>query len=183
MSDLWYTISDFFSGSSMSYEIKTSIAVFKFLFITITLTFIVFGVWFKTKAGFYTELRMKYRFYLKGQKQEPATKVPAKELENYWNQLIGRLNMNDDTQWKLAIIEADNLFDHVLTLLGYEGESLGEKLKKVNPENLRCIDEVWRAHKTRNMLVHETSFQLSYREAEKTVGIYEKALKELKILE
>lgn len=180
--DFWYNLVDFFNEFSKSPEFKTSLIVFRFLFIIIMLAFIVFGVWFRAKAGFYKELKMKYGFYRNRQKTEPIVEMPAKELENYWNQLVGRLNMNDDTQWKLAIIEADNLFDHVLTLLGYEGESLGERLQKVNPESLRCIDDVWRAHKTRNMLVHETSFQLSYREAERTVGIYEMALKELKIL-
>jgi hypothetical protein len=180
--DFFYSISDFFNEFSKTYEFETSLIVFKFLFIIIMLAFIVFGIWFRIKAGFYKELKMKYGFYLKKIKTEPVAELPAKELENYWNQLIGRLNVNDDAQWKLAIIEADNLFDHVLTLLGYEGESLGEKLKKVNQGSLKCIDDVWRAHKTRNMLVHETSFQLSYREAEKTVGIYEKALKEFGIL-
>lgn len=180
--DFFYAISDFFNEFLKSPEFETSLTVFKFSFVIIMLAFIVLGICFRTKAGFYKELKMKYGFYLKKIKAEPVAEIPAKELENYWNQLVGRLNMNDDTQWKLAIIEADNLFDHVLTLLGYEGESLGERLQKVNPESLRCIDDVWRAHKTRNMLVHETSFQLSYREAEKTVNIYERALKELKIL-
>ncbi len=179
---MWYDFLDYLINFSKSNEFKTSLAVFKFLFILITLAFIGFGIWFRTKAGFYAELRMKYNFFLRKKITEPVTAVPAKELENYWSQLAGRLNMNDDAQWKLAIIEADNLFDHVLTLLGYEGESLGERLEKVNPESLRSIDDVWRAHKTRNMLVHDASFQLTYREAEKTVAIYERALKELKIL-
>lgn len=183
MSDFFYTISDFFAKFVKSPEFKTSLAVFKFLFILITLAFIGFGIWFRTKAGFYTELRLKYGFYLKKQKQPTVTTIPTKELDTYWQHLIGRLNMNDDAQWKLAVIEADNLFDHVLTLLGYEGESLGERLQKVNPTTLRSIDDVWRAHKTRNALVHDAAFQLSYREAEKTIEIYGRALKELKILE
>jgi len=180
--DFFYTINDFFTTFVKTSEFKTSLIVFKLLFILITLAFIGFGIWFNAKAGFYAELKMKYGFFLKKKIAEPIAEVPAKELENYWIQLAGRLNMNDDAQWKLAVIEADNLFDHVLTLLGYEGESLGERLEKVNPASLQNIDDVWRAHKTRNMLVHDTAFQLSYREAEKTVGIYEKALKELKIL-
>jgi len=182
MSDIWYNLLDFFNEFPKTAEFKTSLAVFKFLFVLITLAFLGFGIWFRAKAGFYTELKMKYGFYLKRKKIEPKSEMPEKEIENYWRQLAGRLNMNDDAQWKLAIIEADNLFDHVLTLMGYEGESLGERLQKVNPESLRSIDDIWRAHKTRNLLVHDSSFQLSYREAEKTVGIYEKALKELKIL-
>ena len=182
MSDIWYNLVDFLTTFPKTPEFKTSLAVFKFLFILIMLAFIGFGIWFKAKAGFYAELKMKYGFFLKKLKVEPVSSMPAKELETYWYQLAGRLNMNDDAQWKLAIIEADNLFDHVLTLMGYEGESLGERLQKVNPASLRCIDEVWRAHKMRNNLVHDSSFQLSYREAEKTVAIYENALKELKIL-
>lgn len=53
----------------------------------------------------------------------------------------------------LKIVEADKVLDEALRLLGYAG-TLGDKLKKAGPR-FKNLDEVWKAHKLRNTLVHE----------------------------
>ena len=181
--DLWYNFVDFLTTLLKNPELETSIAVFKVLFLLITLSFLVIGIWFKTKAGFYAEKKMYYSYYFnKNKKIDQATTLPLKELKDYWLQLGTRLNMQDDAQWKLAVIESDNFFDHVLTLLGYKGESMGERLQKVLPEHLPNINDVWRVHKVRNSLVHDATYRLSYNQARDVYDTYEKALKQLKIL-
>ncbi len=182
--DFWYDFVDFFSTFYSEPEFATSLVVFKVLFIIVTFSFIVLGVWFKAKAGFYSEKFMYYSYYLKKrQKPDQASVLPLAELKAYWQQLGMRLNMQDEAQWKLAIIEADNFFDHVLTLLGYQGESMGERLQKVLPEHLPSINDVWRVHKVRNSLVHDATFRLSYNQARDVYDTYERALKQLKILD
>ena len=47
-------------------------------------------------------------------------------------------NPND---WKLAIIEADIVLDEALKKLGYNGVSLGERLKGISPGQLTCLDD------------------------------------------
>lgn len=183
MMDLWYNFADFLTTLLKNPEVSTSIMVFKVLFLIVTISFISAGIWFKAKSGFYAEKRMYYSYYFnKNKKPDEGSALPLKELKDYWGQLGLRLNMQDDAQWKLAVIEADNFFDHVLTLLGYKGESMGERLQKVLPEHLPNINDVWRVHKVRNSLVHDATFRLSYSQARDVYETYEKALKQLKIL-
>ncbi len=173
------SLSSFFQGP----EFKTSVTVFKVLFILITVIFVGLAIFLKAKAGFYAEKFMYYSYYFKKQKKpDQASALPLVELKAYWQQLGMRLNVQNEAQWKLAVIEADNFFDHVLTLLGYQGESMGERLQKVLPEHLPNINEVWRVHKVRNSLVHDAAFRLSYNQARDVYDTYEKALKQLKIL-
>ena len=164
---------------------KTTLLTFKFIFYIVSFAFIGLSIWLRYKSFYFAELKTKYSFYLpKEKKKERSTEgLTLQNLRDYWTQLALRLNYQDEAQWKLAVIEADNLFDHVLTLLGYQGESMGERLQKIKPEDFRNLNDVWQVHKIRNALVHDPTFSLSYQQADNVIKTYEKALKELKILE
>jgi len=89
-------------------------------------------------------------------------------------------NPND---WKLAIIEADIILDDALKQKGYPGNSLGERLKNVSPQQLNSLQDAWEAHKVRNRIAHDGSdFILTKRIAEETIGRYRRVLSELGVL-
>ena len=82
---------------------------------------------------------------------------------------------------KLAIMEADTLLDSGLKSMMMPGESLGERLK-VACYKYPKLRDVWWAHKLRNQLAHEASFQISARQASQALDEFEKALKTLNVL-
>ena len=87
---------------------------------------------------------------------------------------------SSSSDWKIAIVEGDKILDKTLEFKGFQGASLGEKLKQMVPAELPDLyEEVWEAHKIRNRIVHEPDFEISQNEARKVVGIYERALKKL----
>jgi hypothetical protein len=82
---------------------------------------------------------------------------------------------------KLAIMEADTLLDSALKSMTMPGTTLGERLK-VACYKYPKLRNVWWAHKLRNQLVHESSFQIGQRQANQALDEYEKALKTLNLL-
>lgn len=82
---------------------------------------------------------------------------------------------------KLAVMEADTLLDSALKSLLMPGMTLGERLKMACYKYPKLKD-VWWAHKIRNQLVHEASFQLSTRMASQALDEFEKAFKILNLL-
>lgn len=82
---------------------------------------------------------------------------------------------------KVAIMEADTLLDSALKSMTMPGQTLGERLKMAcyKYPNLK---KVWWAHKLRNQLVHESTFQLGARQARQALDEFEKALKTLNLL-
>lgn len=85
-------------------------------------------------------------------------------------------NPND---WKLAIIEADIILDEVLKQQGYAGNSLGERLKSISPQQLDSLQDAWEAHKVRNRIAHEgADFILTQRLAQETVTKYQRVFTE-----
>jgi hypothetical protein len=82
---------------------------------------------------------------------------------------------------KMAVMEADKLLDGALKSMGMAGATLGERLKFASykyPE----LRKVWNAHRLRNQLVHETSFEISQGQARSAIHDYKRALKTLHVL-
>jgi len=90
--------------------------------------------------------------------------------------LILSANANDHRQ---AIIEADIILDKMLEGMGYEGESIGERLKKIEQSDFLTINKAWEAHRIRNKIAHAGSdFEMSKSEAERVIGLYQKVFEE-----
>lgn len=82
---------------------------------------------------------------------------------------------------KLAVIEADKLLDGVLRSMAFPGETMGERLKTA-AYKYPDITKVWPAHKLRNQLVHDSTFELSVGQAKRALKDFERALKTLNVL-
>lgn len=82
---------------------------------------------------------------------------------------------------KLAIIEADKLLDHALRSMAMPGQTLGERLKSA-AYRYPTIREVWGAHRLRNQLVHDTSFEIGNRQARQALDDFKAALKVLNVM-
>jgi len=84
-------------------------------------------------------------------KYAPSTPDAAgKPTHASWQRVLDHVASPSQNDWKIAIMEADIMLDDLLTSRGYQGESLGEKLKQIDKNQLRTIDLAWEAHKIRN---------------------------------
>ena len=99
-----------------------------------------------------------------------------------WKKIMGRLETGTESEAKLAIIEADDLLNKILARMGYEGETLGEKLKRVKKTILPNLDEVLEVHKIKSDIVYDPGFRLTLEQAKFFLEIYEKALSNLEAI-
>ena len=108
--------------------------------------------------------------------QETAVGDPA--LAHRWENVVAHIDSHNQSDWKQAIIEADMILDDILTGMGYRGESVGEKLKRVATGDMQSLNEAWEAHKVRNQIAHEAGFTLGHHEAKATINMYRKVFEE-----
>ena len=111
----------------------------------------------------------------------PVEEISAKEKMVQWQMVLDHTNSENPAEWKLAILEADNMLDEILEDQGYFGETVAEKLKKLDPARLASYDEVWEAHKVRNQIAHggAIDMELTKKTARDTVAKFENAFKDL----
>lgn len=100
-----------------------------------------------------------------------------------WEKVQEHINSANAGDWRLAILEADILLDELLDAMKYRGESIGEKLKKIEPSDFTTLPLAWEAHKIRNQVAHEGSeFLLSEPEARRVIKLYEAVFKEFQYI-
>jgi len=96
-----------------------------------------------------------------------------------WKHVMELIESAHESDWRQAILEADIILFDALAHDGYPGESLGEKLKAVDPRRFASLQEAWEAHKIRNEIAHQGSaFVLSDKTAYRTIQQYETVLRE-----
>ncbi len=109
--------------------------------------------------------------------------IAEKKVNEKWGKVIEHINSTSSSDWRLAIIEADIMLDELLTVNGYHGDSIGDKLKAVEPSDMLTLDAAWEAHKVRNRIAHAGSdFELNEREAKRVIALFEKIFKEFQII-
>lgn len=107
----------------------------------------------------------------------------VKRMTKSWKKIFKRLEVPDESEYKLAVIEADDLLDGVLKRLGYGGNNLKERLANITKIILPSIDSVREANAIRDSIVHDPDYHLTLDQARKLLEIYEQALRELQALE
>lgn len=111
-----------------------------------------------------------------------ATQTAKPEVNEKWQKVLSYMSSNNPNEWKLGIIEADNLLDELIKTMRLPGESLGERLKNIEPSDFMTLNEAWEAHKVRNRIAHESAYTPSENEARRAIANYARVFEEFKII-
>lgn len=123
-------------------------------------------------VGFMALLFLKIRHLVVSRKYDPADRAA---LRRRWREIEDMIDVPGSMSLRMAVLEADKLFDHALKSLAFPGDTLGERLKFASykyPE----LRKVWWAHKIRNQLAHEATFSLDRGMAKKALRDFRRAL-------
>jgi len=100
-------------------------------------------------------------------------------LNEKWQKVQAHINSANPSDWRLAILEADIMLGDILEKMGYQGDSIGDKLKGIEESDFLTLQLAWEAHKVRNQIAHEgTDFLLNDREARRIIELYQKVFQE-----
>lgn len=120
------------------------------------------------------------KFYPNGEPDVVSMEVEQPNpMRDRWQKIIEHVNSDVESNWRLAIIEADIMLDELLDKLNMPGNTIGDKLKAVEKSDFLTLDYAWEAHKARNQIAHEGSgFLLNQRQARQVISYYEAVFKE-----
>lgn len=148
----------------------------KIIFIVISLFFLVIIFYSLRKSSW-----LKNRFLQDMVEILTYRPYGIKKMAKIWSKIKGRLETGSESEYKLAVIEADSMLNDVLERLGFKGEILGDRLKQVTTDILPNIEETREAHKVRNNIVYDPDYKLTLDQARKVLKIYEQALRDLQV--
>ncbi len=100
-----------------------------------------------------------------------------------WHKIVERSKQPDETEWKMAILEADKLLDDVLRSSGYNQPTVDDRFNALSMELISNYDQVMQAHEVRGKVSKDPEFSLTHAEAIEILKIYKKALQELGLID
>jgi|CXWL01.1.fsa_nt_gi hypothetical protein len=166
------------SGSTASFDSFLAFASGIWLFLTglaIVVSFVALGFMIYNTIRLYQIRALEAPLYATISAEEEHRNVE----HSRWAYILSLVEDLHDNDWRQAIMEADIMLDEMLTRLGYIGDSVGEKLRSVNPVRFLTLSNAWEAHKVRNAIAHEGStFTLTERLAHRTIANYEAVFRE-----
>ncbi len=166
-------ITDFIYFISSS-EIQEMLFPVKIVFVVFAAIFLVFVIHFMINSSW-----MQYKFLEDVTEFFSWQAFGQRQMEKQWTRIRKRTESGSESDYKLAIIDADDFLLEVLDNRGYEGNTFEDSIEKAGRLIAPILDEVLRAHEVRNAIVYNPDYSLSAQEAQKILDIYESAAKNI----
>ena len=169
----FYTVIIAISDSAVFSVIKVLLGVYvAVLFVDLILLLIQRGLGGNFREGFTV-----------GMNVPPEITTKKKKTKFRWETIKKRLENKEEKEFKVAIIEADEMISDLIKRMGYQGENLGEILKNVPETQVESIVNVKKAHEIKNRIIHDENFPVSLELAKETLSYYEKFLDEFEVFD
>lgn len=107
--------------------------------------------------------------------------IKKNEATKKWESVEHRLDSDNASHYKVAILEADHFCDELLRESGFDGENMSERLANMHPGQLQSYEGLAAAHAIRNRIVNEPTFTLDREQAKDYLEKYKSLLLELEL--
>jgi hypothetical protein len=100
-----------------------------------------------------------------------------------WKYILTLVESPNDSDWRVAIIEADSLLEESFKEKDLIGNNMSELLEDAKSNGYPSIQSAWDAHIVRNKIAHEgQEFSLTQIEARRVIKLYQNIFEDLNII-
>lgn len=100
-----------------------------------------------------------------------------------WHYILTLIESPNESDWRVAIMEADSMMEEVLKEKGLSGTTVSELLEGAKDSGFRSIQDAWDAHLVRNQIAHDGSdFPLSQVEGRRVIKMFQNFFEELRVI-
>jgi len=172
----WESMYNFFGIKDFIYFISSSqiqdmLFPVKLVFVFCAMFFLVFVIYFMINSSW-----LQYKFLEDVTEFFSWQAYGQREMSKQWERIKKRIESGAESDYKLAIIDADDFLAEVLDKRGYDGETIEENIQKAGKMIEPILKDVLGAHEIRNSIVYDQDYKLSADEAKRVLGVYESAV-------
>jgi hypothetical protein len=99
-----------------------------------------------------------------------------------WNKIKKGLEKEYEAQWKVSVIESFSFLEKILENAGYPGETLGERISKISPEDVSNTDKLMKDQEVYYDIIKDPNYRLTKEAAQEIIMDLEQSLKDLEML-
>lgn len=172
----WEALYNFFGIKDFIYyisspQLQDMLFPVKLVFVFCAFWFLAFVIYFMINSSW-----LQYKFLEDVSEFFSWAAYGQRELSKQWSKIMKRAESGTESDYKLAIIDADDLLNSVLDSRGYEGKDFEEMVKRSGRLMADIEVDVLRAHEARNSIVYNPDFKVTADEAKKILSTYESAI-------
>jgi hypothetical protein len=146
----------------------------KLVFVFFTMFFFSAVVYFMVNSSY-----LKYQFFEDVTEFFSWQAYGLREIANRWKKIQKRAETGVESEYKLALIEADDFLNQMLDERGFKGENFEELVNDAGKIMLPNLEEILSAHETRNSIVYDPDFKIDLDQVKKILAVYESATKNI----
>ena len=172
----WLDLYNFFGIKDFIYfisapQLQDELFPVKIVFIAFAIFFLVFVIYFMINSSW-----LQYKFLEDASEFFSWQAYGTREMSKRWDKIVKRTQSGTESDYKLAIIDADDLMAEVLDNRGYEGDNFQEVVAKAGKLLVQMQNDILAAHEVRNSIVYNPDFKLSADQAKKILDTYQSAI-------
>jgi len=172
----WDSIYNFFGIKDFIYFISSSqlqdyLFPVKLIFVAFAMFFLAGVIYFMINSSW-----LQYKFLEDVTEFFSWKSYGLREISKRWAKIKKRIESGAESDYKLAIIEADDFLSEVMQDSGFGEDNFEESVKVAGRLLSDKSGEILSAHEIRNSIVYNPDFKLSAEQAKKILDIYESAV-------
>lgn len=105
-----------------------------------------------------------------------------KKAQAKWKKIEKRLKSKQESDWKLAIIEGEEIVSEVLFEMGYQGEDIGKQLKGASEVHIPHLKSLLKASEVYSNIISDPDYALKKEESEEIIKNFKDFLKNFEYL-
>ena len=154
--------------------VQSALLPVKLVFIFFTIFFLGFVIYFYITSS-----------YVKTHFLEDTTEFLSwqpyglRQINKRWAKIAKRLETGNESEYKLAIVEADDFLYKMLEDKGYNGENFEELVANAGQKIMPSPEDILSDHTIRNSIVYDSNYVLDITMAKEILRHYEMAIKNL----
>ena len=110
-------------------------------------------------------------------------KERERDLNPRWKYILTLVESPNESDWRIAILEADTLLEEALKERGLTGNTMSELLEEAKTNGYPSIQNAWDAHLVRNKIAHEgQNFPITQVEVRRVAKLYQNVFEDLQVI-
>jgi hypothetical protein len=110
-------------------------------------------------------------------------KEKERNLNPKWKYILTLIESPNESDWRVAIIEADTLLEDSLKERGLVGNTMAELLEEAKANGYSGMQSAWDAHLVRNKIAHEgIDFPVTQIEGRRVIKLYQNVFEGLEVI-
>jgi hypothetical protein len=119
------------------------------------------------------------RFHKSPFKKKKVITLRQAVFREKWKNILKKFHGGSPEAMRITIIEADALADEALKQMNLKGDTMADRLGRLDQDDVPSLNRIWKAHRLRNDIVHRAGFSFPPEDAQAALNDIEAFLKDI----